>query len=87
MYIGNITLYWIFLLFQIIRDRLKRQACRDSEIWNSAPGALAVDMSYGDDLDDFPFFHVGNSSSLKVNFTAVILIQTDTECWQKCISI
>jgi len=61
-----------------MRDRIKRQGCRDSEIWNSAPGALSIDMSYGDDLDEFPFFHFGNSSSLKANYTAIIHVQSSS---------
>lgn len=39
------------------------------------PGALSIDTSFGETLDDYPFYHLGNVTTLKPNFTAIIRVQ------------
>lgn len=41
---------------QIVADRVRRHRARSLAVWNSSPGALAVNLSFSDYLPHFPFY-------------------------------
>lgn len=44
------------LHLQIVADRVRRHRARSLAVWNSSPGALAVNLSFSDYLPHFPFY-------------------------------
>ena len=75
-------------MLQIIKDRIRGHSWRHSDIWNSAPGALGLDLDYTDDIMRVPFYHdnyqlnisttaIDNHSYLLPNFTAVIYVDSE----------
>lgn len=64
-----------------MKDRVRSHSWRDSDLWNSVPGALSFDMDFADDVGRFPFHHDGQlntmlGNSLLPNFTAVIYVES-----------
>jgi len=64
-----------------MKDRIQGHSWRDSDLWNSVPGALSFDIDFADDVGRFPFHHDGqvnrvSENSLLPNFTAVIYVES-----------
>lgn len=66
---------FLFLLFQIIRERIPGQRAREGLIWNTAPGALVIQPTFSDALSSFPFYLHYINISFEKRFTAVIYSQ------------
>ncbi|KAG0722548.1 Exostosin-1b [Chionoecetes opilio] len=64
----------VFATLEILADRVRRQAARPLAVWNSDPGALAVNLSFSDHLPHFPFYHNALGTSPRSRYTAVISV-------------
>uniref|UniRef100_A0A6A7G333 Exostosin-1-like n=2 Tax=Hirondellea gigas TaxID=1518452 RepID=A0A6A7G333_9CRUS len=56
---------------EIVYERVRRHRPRPLKVWNSHPGALAVNLSYSDNLNHFPFYA---SHQHQNKFTAVVFV-------------
>ncbi|XP_037802046.1 exostosin-1b-like [Penaeus monodon] len=64
----------VFSTLEIVADRVRRHRARSLAVWNSSPGALAVNLSFSDYLPHFPFYLTSLGISPNPRYTAVIAV-------------
>nr|XP_045617389.1 exostosin-1-like isoform X2 [Procambarus clarkii] len=62
------------LLLQIVADRVRRHRSRPLSVWNSSPGALAINLTFSDYLPHFPFYLTSLGTTPSARYTAVISV-------------
>lgn len=59
---------------EIVADRVRRHRPRPLSVWNSSPGALAVNLTFSDYLPHFPFYLTTLGIPPSSRYTAVISV-------------
>ncbi|KAG7166152.1 Exostosin-1-like 1 [Homarus americanus] len=59
---------------EIVADRVRRHTARPLTVWNSSPGALAVNFTFSDYLPHFPFYLTSLGTTPSTRYTAVISV-------------
>ena len=59
-------------MYQIVKDRVQTHMARTAFVWNSVPGAIAVQPEYAPGAASYPFYYGQLAIEPTETFTAVI---------------